>query len=443
MTETKAKVGPIFVVDKKDGFGERLRALCNAFVLAERYQGTVRFTWHMLGKEVEKFHAIADAKNTFSSAFVASHLINRQECDAYRFTSLKDALAELENGETGGALVVQVNQNPLERQTGGVFAKEELPELYAKAFKRIEFSQNCHNAWEHAMALPVPENFTAIHVRSGDMVYGRYRYGDDFRVKVIPYPIIEHSIVTELERGHDTVLFGQDLPLRTWLTKDNGAIVSESLGGCLGDSAEAQALHDVALMSRAQKIICGNSGLALLASMAGAVEYEQPFHAMNKHLAAEVLVSSIRRDKNTDELHPLVRAFACRYLFFLQKTAIAFTQEQFEMLDIALQNDPGNPFYSLSLACSYFEQGKVSQGDKILHELLTDDTETRANLQRILTKVHPNRRDLSVSVFLETLRKGADGESQAARFCLKTALCALGQEDPFKDTKGLDQKYKF
>lgn len=427
--------GPLFVLDKKDGFGERLRGLVNAFILQEMYGGEVRFTWHQLGKELSKFHDINPASETFSDAFVKRHLITRNQCDALDLSPLPEAVEKIRRGEKNVA--AQVVQNPLDRQIRDQVVDLDLLEMGRRAFRKIEFSPPLKTIWDRAQEAKLPENPVAIHIRAGDVVYSTYRFSDDFRVKVICYPLIEHLIGEIKAAGGTPVLFGQDSALQGWLADRHAIRLASETWAAMNLSSLELAVFELGLISRCQRIICGNSGFPLLAAQAAGLKGENPYHMRPKKESAELVERCMLDTPIEGEPHPLQKAFACRSVFFLRNKKVAETPEEFTLLEKALALDPENAYYAISLACSLFDQNRIDEGEETLRRFIEADKEALGVLDDVLRKRHPRLGTVAASPYLETLeRAGQNGASLAASLGA-AGLMATGEKDRGRALKDL------
>ena len=71
-----------FVATRKDGLGERLRALINAIILSKKFSCEFKFTWPMRSAKQALFNVMGSPSDLFSKDFVDDHLISDNfECE--------------------------------------------------------------------------------------------------------------------------------------------------------------------------------------------------------------------------------------------------------------------------------------------------------------------------------------------------------------------------
>ncbi|TDL81562.1 hypothetical protein E2L08_05435 [Palleronia sediminis] len=360
---------PVFVSRKRDGLGERLRGLVNAFAVADRFGGEVRFAWRLMGSAAQPFHAICEAEKLFSERFLERYLMSPEAADALVCCPITDiesngfGLVEPQQGYS-------VFQNPLTSMLPSYFSKEDLGSVLQTAFSKIEFSSEIANIREKVSGLKLPENAVAIHLRAGDIVYGKYRFSNDFRVKVISYPIAVEIIKTSHARNEKPVLFGQDRELIRWLADEYGAISSVELFDAVERDPLHLAMSEIFLMARMNRLVSGNSGFALLASAAGAVPHENPYLSRTKE-ENEAAVARHMLDRDFSAPPSLLqKANACCSMMYQRRGIIAKNREQIALLRNAIAYDPDNPFYRVSLAVSMLNRGSEDRAEKIITRLL-------------------------------------------------------------------------
>src|SRR5690606_6057098 len=75
-------------------------------------------------------------------------------------------------------------------------------------FDEMAFSDQMSAAIRAAREVPLPPRTAAVHIRSGDIVYGNYRFhGQRFTSKAVPIPLAKMAIEKLKSDGYDVLLF--------------------------------------------------------------------------------------------------------------------------------------------------------------------------------------------------------------------------------------------
>lgn len=148
-------------------------------VLAQYTQGSFYFTW----SKSSSYKDILDAGTLFSESFVENHKL---EVDKVAQLNLKPiAETKILNNTDENGYLAQRNDNIKKLLKNSGYAL--VPQDYKKAFDNIGFSENILSVINYARSLKLNDKVVAIHLRAGDVVYGRIRYVHGFTEKVIPY----------------------------------------------------------------------------------------------------------------------------------------------------------------------------------------------------------------------------------------------------------------
>jgi hypothetical protein len=406
----------LFSASRTDGLGERLRALLNARVLAEHFGGRFGFLWGEMTKGTElDHHSVAPVSETFSPDFIAAHHLDRQSLDRMQTMSLGMAMQvqAMAGAFPSDVDAIEVSQGNLSGQGVVLPPGTDLTTLYRRAWDSLPFVPALEEARRLAETVSFPARAAAIHLRAGDIVYGHHRLTDRFHCKVCAYPIVEEVIRNQIRDGFTPVLFGQDFALCRYLRDRHGALLATDLAvGQVFDKTQ-QAIFDVSLMSRCERIFAEDSGFASLATWIAGTERSLPLFDYRADQKVALIEAAIFADKSSADVSPQQRAFACRNAFVV--SGIHFpTEPRFQrLLDHAREMDPENDFYSFVQAVASYASGDTKTAEAMIGVLLSG----KRRFQYPLMNKPNGEAGYEVDPYLPILTRQAElGFAKAARF---------------------------
>jgi hypothetical protein len=335
--------GSVFLAVRWDGFGERLRAICSAMALAELKGGSFRFTWDPSRARVP--HPVLDLAQTFSADFAARHFI-----------------ADPESLPPGPAYVT-VTQTGLARLAPEL-APDDVRARLGAAFAAIGFAPPLAAAITAAQAVALPGACTALHLRAGDIVYGRFNRKLCFSRKGLPHEIARHLIGVEQGAGRQVVLFGQDAGLIAHLARVTGAVTAARLTPPGPAGVIPSALYDMALMARCDRIIAGDSGFAALAGVIGRARQVAATDLVPQDRALALIHAGLARPPDPD-ISPEQANFSIAWA--LADNTDSLTDVQIHaLLDRAVQTDPGNAMFRFLQAARHYAAGNIVAGEAVM-----------------------------------------------------------------------------
>lgn len=414
----------ICLAHNRDGLGERLRAIVNAMVLARHLGGAFRFAWPELRAPLRGEHAIIDAKDFFAADFIRDHMIPADEIDTAGAVPLREVAGEIAAG-TGlpEGSVISVQQPHLQVQARPVFAKTGIAPALAEAFAEIAFTDEMEKARTAAAAAALPAPAAAIHLRAGDVIYGMYRTMDDFQGKVVPYPLAIELVERLRADGAAPVVFGQDADLTRMLRDDHGAVRADDLGARTDFSQTQNALFDICLMGRCQRIFAGSSGFAVIASWLAQVEIENPMKIFETEEAIALIEKHVFDPDASALISGHQKAFAARAPFVLAGRTIADTDRYWRLLNAARDGDPSNDFTQFVYACSLYEAGDSTPAEALLEDLFDRPPPERGRLMAILKNA--GARGVRAGPYLDGLSVQARAGWPMAALCCALSYKAL------------------
>lgn len=403
-----------FISNRTDGFGERLKALMNIIVLSNYTGGDFLFSWDSwLGSN--KFHSTSDAYNIFDNSFLENHLVDKVRMDSFNLIPIKE-VSRLEPTvmETYDGILVQQNYLPYQVSDKTYkFSKVD----YIKAFKDIKFNSSMELARDYANKVTLEGKNIAIHLRSGDIVYGWFRFNNLYHDKVIPVYILDKIIQKFCNDGYKVILFGQEEELCKAISKKydkkvefSGELSNESF------NKTQEAFFDILLMSRCDEIIAGSSGFAVLSSWISNTKLSNYKNILSNDEIVEAYYKSLSEKGilKLDCISPLLKSFSIFHFYNLFNHDIEISNK-IELMNRLLVLDPENTYYSIILASLYYSIGNIEKGDKILiNELIS---EKKFNIDWMARKIYSNNVNMLTS-FIDTFKMAESKGSLVASIIL-------------------------
>lgn len=349
--------GPVFLSHRSDGLGERLKAIVNAIALAGYYKTDFAFSWPPISATVAASHAIGQARDLFSDEFVDRRMVTNKPT-----MSLSDFISQ-GGGSTNTQALVSTPHTSIYHVSESLRRHVPASKL-SEAFWKIGFSDKMQKAIDIAKSVELLTGGVGIHLRAGDIVYGRYRFSERYTNKVVPYPLCAEFVKQQATAGTTVILFGQDADLCRKMTDRLGAVFAGEYHSTYDFDDHQAAIFDIVLMSRCARVVSGNSGFAQIAQIIGQFELLDPL----KILPPEDAMNSLRHHiENPDEVgaSDLQRAFANWYAvrFYSQ---LMSTDEVLKRMREAVALDPANGFYQVIFSTLLFKNGKTEEATRVL-----------------------------------------------------------------------------
>ncbi|QKC86110.1 hypothetical protein EB232_09795 [Mesorhizobium sp. NZP2077] len=367
----------LIVANRIDGLGGRLFAMANAKSLADRLGYRFGFTWNSRDITDQDSHTVDVVGKIFSGDFIEKHWLG-EKIKAAEFGVLggsafapSDLEAVARSGKLRGWICDDFGVLDFFRDEGVRPAPSE-------ALQAFGFSPAVRQALDAAGKCRFPGPMAALHLRSGDIVYGQYRKRLVFADKVIP-STLARAVVAELSsKGMTTLLVGQDRATVDYVSGQTGALRTDDFGAAAFKGEEAlSAFFEMALMARCQQIYAGNSIYAVVASVMGEVPCLGISALFDKQRAAELIMEELQAHQA--DYHPLEAAFGYQWAFLSQEDEIAPAQAR-ELLGKAGALDPENDVYDLKMAASHFHEGNYPAGEAILKSLMIGQSRLRSKI---------------------------------------------------------------
>ena len=372
----------LIAATRTDGLGGRLMAMVNAKYLADNMGCRFGFTWNSQDVDDKEFHTADFVEKIFSADFIDRHWLG-EKIDLADFAVLGKAKfarssLEAEAGRTGfqGWICNDFRVLKLFRQG---WAKSWLPgntpaRWRSETFRTLGFSEAVQAAFDAAGRCQFSRPMATLHLRSGDIVHGRFRSTLVFSDKVIP-STLARAIVSELSsKGLATLLVGQDRATLEYLKAETGASMVDDFGASQFEDQTVRTFFEMALMARCRQIYAGSSVFASIASVMGGNACVKTKALFSKRRAAEIILQEL--EARQPDYHPFEAAFGYRAAFLNLEGKISTARAR-EILEKAAVLDPENHALALKMAAIYFREGNYPSGEAILKPLMTRQFQTR------------------------------------------------------------------
>ena len=368
---------PIFIANRNDGLGERLKAIINGLLLAANKNGSFLYTWPSDFSNRD-FHAIDKVEKIFSESFIKNHLIDESVIQKRSIKPLREIVDfDKESLEAYDEILVQQTYllNQLKNSNSDIknLNFKELSIKYRLAYNEIEFSKEVEDACDLAKSINLKEKVLAIHFRSGDLVHTHFRFMDRYYGKVVPLYAIGKAIEKYQGMGYDVVLFGQDTKVCKFLKVKYNIFLSNDLTSNKFNDVQ-QAMFDITLMSRCKEILCGSSGFAVLASWIGGVIVSDYKDCLSEKEIRFSLFDELKEGGalSSDSTTSLLKSFSISHFIHSHNNLLSL-EEQIFLFEECIRLDPNNNYYKLTLACLFYSNSDIEKGDSIMISLFLTD----------------------------------------------------------------------
>ncbi|WP_245429874.1 hypothetical protein [Mesorhizobium sp. WSM3859] len=359
----------LIAATREDGLGGRLLAMVNAKALADTLGYRFGFTWWPMHDD--EFHSVERVDKIFSTDFVEKYWLGE-----WVEPSGFDVLAEV--AFTRASLDAAAGRRSLR---GWICNEFRIPDFFhggpelvrrSETLRGFGFSQAVNQALDAADRRPFPGPTAALHLRSGDIVRGKYRFMLDYSDKVVASTLVK-SIASELtSKGLTTLLIGQDRATLEYLRSQTGALLSDDLGSAEFEDETLRAFFEMRLMARCQTIYAGSSVYASVASTMGDIALVHPKTLFDGSKAAEMILGELSRHQS--DYHPLEAAFGYQTAFLDLEDQIGSARAK-DILEKAYKLDPENDLYPLKIAAALFRERDYRSGEAVLKALMTSQFE--------------------------------------------------------------------
>lgn len=378
---------PVTVVsNRNDGLGCRLESLIRARYLAKVLNANHKVRWqdHIKGpsanfNDEQKIsgnavlgHAIESCEMLFTDNYIKEHFETGHLSNTTKLSRIDSATAE--ELHTPSAQ----NEDGILYACGGYSDLSLSPYLapdksfgLSNVFWNIPFRSNIRAAMDAALDIELIKKSAALHIRSGDIVYGEYRkQGRRFRKKAVSIPLAQMALKKLLTENYSVVVFGEDTgSLETLQTEFPEIRLATDLNAVQFSGLE-RAMFDIVLMSRMNKVWAGYSGFARFAKDIGEKVELSNVHTLFKR---SEMVSFFEEaiPLSEDRYHKMQTVFSLWNLFCIHSDENI--NRKIEILDRLDRLDPENKLYIIEKACLLLRHGMLKEASRILEKNLYEN----------------------------------------------------------------------
>jgi hypothetical protein len=423
----------IFLAQRTDGFGERLRAILNAMAFSDYYGLDFKFNYKEREGGLREFHSVGSLDSIFSKIFIDTYHISDEilkNCDVVdgRYFNVVSVVKKDKYYNITQELNLEFF--PMLKK---IFDSIE----FDKIFSKIDFSKDLVVAKNKANIINLDKPFIAIHLRAGDIVYGKYRFMNRFIDKAMPYTLAFELIEKFKNEGNDILLFGQDNEFCNYLVKKYKVKFAGNLVPCEFND-EQKALFDITLMSRCEKIIAGNSGFSILASMIGGVERVDPNVIYSKEKSSEIGIKILKSHLGILNLSKLQIAYACLYSLTINKDSIK-DEDYLYLVDFGFKNDSSNYFFILLKIIFLYKTKDVKEAEILIFNYISNNSFNK-EFCYIASKLYGNANNRKTAIHddIKYIKEYADADYPMASFLM---LISNYNKNSKKDTLKYTESY--
>lgn len=278
---------PIVFAARKDGLGERLRAILNAIITAEILPVEFKFNWtDDYPYPNKELHAIPEKTVLFSEEFLKKYHLDDSLIESIKSKNFSDIESTDELLDTPFVLIQQDYILHKHSITKDKFHRNH----YESAFKKIEFSNRFKEIISIVDSIKVSESAVAVHVRGGDLIAGDFKNCPFYLDKALPFPLINELIKECVNNGENIIIFGQDKEILEHLRERYSGLLASDFYNEKGMRTPTEkAFFDILLMSKCRRILASKSGFSLSASLISGAQFVEIQSIFNKEKTAAIL----------------------------------------------------------------------------------------------------------------------------------------------------------
>ncbi|MDR2341584.1 MAG: hypothetical protein LBD84_00890 [Campylobacteraceae bacterium] len=230
----------------------------------------------------------------------------------------------------------------------------------------VEFSENIKFAQRLAKNVCIPQNNTAIHIRSGDLVYGLFAENPIYTAKKAICAPIVLNIVKELDKiNTKSILFGQEPETIRKIANSFDAIDASSF--LSEDFSKSQkAIFDVMLISRCDSIFSISSVFTTFARFFSNIKLKSIFTLHTKKEYTDIILDEI--SMNSDFFNEYQKAYSMFLAYNYVYDIDEFNRLEY-LISQAIKFNPSNLMYKFLQAITYYKYNEVTKAEHCLENL--------------------------------------------------------------------------
>jgi hypothetical protein len=347
---------------RRDGLGERLNSVFNGLLVANALDVPFGFKWPGSYAFNDAFHSLRPATEIFDPVFLEKYLLPDDTILA------SDGVLRCPKGSLGAirqGLSAQFEQGARSApQHSFIFNVADGPDrvnLHASVVSALSFKENLRDlmAHTHSKCKKDPAH-VVMHIRAGDIIYGKYREFPSFTNKIMPLPLAIVIARRFLGSGLNVKLLGQEtsaiqkmgerIDLTMPLSRPQGLTPDTLLDG----------FFDLAQVGAAQTIYAGNSGFTRFSSQ----YYLKPVMNPLRNYPPLGLMDEVFLEmaKNDDIYSPEQKAYTNFYYYLLLESSGDVVLST--LLDRAVEFQPDNMMFQLWSVLNDIKYSRYSKADQ-------------------------------------------------------------------------------
>lgn len=380
----KRRYPGLFLVSFSSGFGDRMIALLNAMYLAKQTGFKFGFKWTFVDRtKLYRQDLLQENKIELIDTGLENEIFSEDFIQRHSYTQ-KNIPLNVKWGMPRVNSIQDYLRKPYEFHYGHITAHSNLKMIikelpinfdadYKALWETIGFSKTIKNILNRATKTHL-DNFSnkeilALHIRSGELVYGENRavvFGA-FQGKATPIEIaleiIEQNPLSDIVIFSDTKVI-LDRIITYYKEKNRNNLYDSADFIPEGLNNVQRALFEVQFMSHFTKIY-SPSGFARLASLLSRAEEPLKWGDI---FTDEQKYSILKKNFNKVVVHPLQSAFSLFCLFMFAKKIGKPIGELKEILTKAKELDVENPLYYLFFAYCLILDGSYQEANKYIQD---------------------------------------------------------------------------
>ena len=436
---------------RSDGLGERLNAIFNGLLISELLSLDFKFCWPKNNITGSPFQSLSEVHEIFSESFILEYFVDEKDVpqgSTLRVSgraSYKEMSISLREQISKGA-VITTQQEVLKK----IIEKEFRHKILLHIRDKLRFTGALQAALDGALRSKNSERFVAIHIRAGDIVYGKFSERPFFYKKIIPTPMVLPLLESLRAEGHNIALFGQETEFIDLVTADFGLVNPRRSFVDHEKTPLNLAFEDLCGMGMAEKIVCGSSGFPRFSAQYFGVPIISPWSILPKGEDINKLANFIL-DANFNASYFSVeqRAYGLFMAFQLNKKNTTYEKLN-SFIEGAVRLVPDNKMYQLWDVLNKIRFGKFREADEkffiSFSELnLTSISDFRKNrFARILgLKEISGKKELTYAEYYSYIQEGASKSLACGAllvFFEKRGITML--QNDLEVLKGWQEKFK-
>ena len=345
------------VAARNDGFGERMCAMLNAMYIAKKTGWTFKFIWQDPPKLENNDQNVLLPWNDmlpqdlmFSKNFISQYATKdipwQYDVTLAHYKSLKEITQKPSKKWNERQIGHYSIQNYLGQQLHDINTNE-YANILQECWNEIEFTPNIqHIITQAKYHKNLPTNFTAIHIRCGDILY---YFHDEYETKhKIANPYLAIEIITrEIQEDNSIILFSDDLSvlqnIKEQFSSTNKVFIIDDFFERTQHTQLEQSIFEIMIMSQAKKLYSGISGFSRLANMIGNNQHIIIYDLFNTQEQYDIISKHIQQY----ELPAIHKAFSYMYLFSLAKSLKMSPHTQKTYIQEAITLNPNSLTYKI------------------------------------------------------------------------------------------------